>query len=151
MKLKAIISYALLIIVPGILTVSCKKNSSANNVVTGSNFWHGYIGTSSLAGPGNAILLRTDGTMREYANDYFSVGTLMGVSDTAGAKIKLDGSYIITSGSNTTVTATWYQPNGSPALTYTLTGIITGNTMAGTIKSAGTGISTVANFYFTNN
>ncbi|MGG9962087.1 hypothetical protein [Ferruginibacter sp. SUN106] len=150
MKLKNTLNHLLIIIVTGLSIVSCKKSSHTDTPANAGNFWHGYIGASSSQGPGNAILLRNDGTMRQYANNYYSAGTTMAASDTTSALIKLDGTYVTTTGSSTIVTATWYQPNSSPALTYTLTGTVAGNAMTGTIKSAGTGISTVANFTFTN-
>ncbi|MGC4101230.1 hypothetical protein [Ferruginibacter sp.] len=150
MKLRDHFKYVFIIPVMALSMTACKKSSHTDTPAASSNFWHGYIGSSSSTGPGNAILLRTDGTMREYANNYYSAGTTMTASDTASALIKLDGTYTTTTTTNTIVTATWYQAASSPALTYTLTGTISGNTMTGTLKSVGTGISTVANFSFTN-
>jgi len=150
MKLKNTFTLLLITTVISLSIFSCKKSNHTDTPATSSNFWHGYIGASSSQGPGNAILLRSNGTMRQYANNYYAAGTTMTASDTASALIKLDGTYAITTGSSTIVTATWYQPNGSPALTYTLTGTVNGSAMTGTIKSEGTGISTVVNFSFTN-
>ena len=132
---------------------SCKKSSpTVQAPAAGTNtFWHGYVGASSSTGPGNAILLRGNGTMRQYANNYYAAGTMMGAGDTATATVKLDGTYTAAvSGSTTTITTTWYQPNGAPALTYTTTGVVTGNMMTGTIKSVGTGISSTANLWLTS-
>ncbi|MFT3825162.1 MAG: hypothetical protein QM731_14670 [Chitinophagaceae bacterium] len=149
--------YFLSVIAVSVLIIlsSCSKKGTTTPTTTNSNFYHGNLlgSPSTIIGPGNAILLRSDGTMREYANDYYSPGTSMTASDTAGAKIKLDGTYTIkqgTDGSYTTITATWVQPNGSPVLTYTLTGTITGSNMTGTFSSAGTGISSSTQFTFTN-
>ncbi|MDB5158798.1 MAG: hypothetical protein JWR50_3505 [Mucilaginibacter sp.] len=142
------------IILLGMLASCSKKKTVAPDPnTTISNFYYGHIlgSPNTIIGPGNAILLRTNGTMREYANDYYSLGTSMTAGDTASAKIKLDGTYLISiKGSVTTVTATWHQPNGSPALTYTLVGTLTGNNMTGTLTDEGTGIGTVAQFSFTN-
>jgi hypothetical protein len=151
MKLRRMFNYPLLLILVSVFSTSCKKNNTPAPAGT-SNFWHGNIlgSPSTFIGPGNAILLRNDGTMREYANDYYSAGTTMTASDTATANFKIDGTYTTTtSGSTTTVIATWIQAAGSPVLTYTLTGTIAGNSMTGHVVDAGTGIGTDAQFSFT--
>jgi len=144
----------LAIVLLGLLASCSKKKTVAPDpTTTVSNFYYGHIlgSPNTIIGPGNAILLRANGTMREYANDYYSLGTSMTAGDTASAKIKLDGTYFVTvTGSVSTVTATWHQPNSSPALTYTLVGTLTGNNMTGTLTDEGTGIGTVAQFLFTS-
>jgi hypothetical protein len=151
-KMKSTITLAFAFIMITTATMSsCKKSTTdtGGGSSSGNVFWHGYIsGSGGVAGPGNAVLLRTDGTMREYANDYYSSGTTMGASDTGTAKTKIDGTYSI-SGSGVVV-ASWVQTSGSPVLTYTLNTTISGNTMTGTIKSVGTGISSTANITLSN-
>ncbi|HVM88183.1 MAG TPA: hypothetical protein VMT76_08330 [Puia sp.] len=150
MKRKITVFSFLLLFFSGLWISSCKKNSSAPKTTNTSNFWYGNIyGTNNFKGPGNAILLRNDGTMREYANDYYSAATTMGAGDTATAKIKIDGTYVsINTNGNYTVYTTWYVT--SSATTYTTTGVISGNTMTGSFKDSAAGGTTVATFSFTN-
>ncbi|MEO3403110.1 hypothetical protein AAFN85_04350 [Mucilaginibacter sp. CAU 1740] len=154
--MKQILNLITIFFIAAIALSACSKKSSdtvkpTDN--TGSVFYHGNImgSPNTIVGPGNAILLRSNGTMREYANDYYSLGTSMAGKDTASAKIKLEGTYITKTDKNglTTITATWRQTNGSPVLTYTLIGEQGNTTLNGTLTSAGTGIGTVAEFQFT--
>ena len=152
--MKQTLNIAILLSIFSIAFVACSKQAIVASGNTDKNFYHGNIlgSPNSIIGPGNAILLRGNGTMREYANDYYSLGTSMTAKDTANAKIKIDGTYILSyNGDVNTITATWYQPNGSPALTYTLVGTIKGTTMTGTFSSAGTGIGSSSQFTFTSN
>ena len=153
--MKQTLNLIIVLLAFSITFVACsKKSKDVVPVTPGSNFYYGNIlgSPNTIIGPGNAILLRANGTMREYANDYFSLGTTMTAKDTTNAKIKLDGTYTTSKNESGTIiiTANWYQPNGSPALTYTLVGAISGNTMSGTLTDVGTGIGTVAQFKFTN-
>ncbi|TSJ43254.1 hypothetical protein FO440_03405 [Mucilaginibacter corticis] len=140
-----------------VLTSCSKKKAIAPAVIdtatTIGNFYYGSIlgSPNTIIGPGNAILLRNNGTMREYANDYYSLGTSIAAKDTASAKIKIDGTYTVTKINGvTTITAIWYLTTGSPALTYTLVGAVAGHNLTGTITDVGTGISTTAQFSFTD-
>ncbi len=151
MKLRTSKFYTLLAILIAVASVSCKKSSNTPPAgITSATFYHGFIiGNPYSVGPGNAVLLRNDLTMREYANDYYSAGTSMGASDTATAKIKIDGTYYFAvTGSVKSIVATWKSTSGT-ALTYTLTGTVMGSTITGTFASAGTGIGSTANFSFT--
>lgn len=132
---------------------ACSKKDKTKPGTTSSNFYHGNLlgSPSTIIGPSNAILLRDNGTMREYANDYYSTGTGMTAKDTASSKVKLDGTYTTTTHEGiTTIAASWYRSDGSPALTYTLVGTVTGNKLDGALTAVGTGISTVTQFTFTN-
>jgi hypothetical protein len=149
LKMKQTINFAIALLTLSVAFVACSKKNGVTPApaVSSSGFYSGNIlgSPNTIVGPGNAILLRADGTMREYANDYYSMGTSMTARDTAAAKIKRDGTYkTVVQSSVTTITATWIQPNGSPVLTYTLTGNINGHAMTGTFSSAGNGISIYA-------
>ena len=138
------------IVAASLLAYSCSKSSSKPKTTTTSNFWYGSIyGSGNVIGPGNAILLRNDGTMREYANDYYSTATMMSAADTGGALIKIDGTYITkTANGEDSVITSWYQPTGSA--NYHTQGSISGNTMTGNIVDTTNGGSTIATFKFTN-
>jgi hypothetical protein len=132
---------------------SCSKKNAVTPAAGINGFYSGNIlgSPTTIVGPGNAILLRPNGTMREYANDYYSLGTSISARDTASAKIKIDGTYkTVYQGSVPTVTATWVQTSGSPVLTYTLVGTINGHAMTGTFSSAGTGIGSSTQFRFSD-
>jgi hypothetical protein len=151
MKLRTPLFYFVGIMMSGLFPVGCtKKSSTTPKSTTSGNFWFGnIIGTNNIVGPGNALLLRTDGTMREYANDYYSQGTTMGPSDTAIAKVKLDGTWYSTvNNGQTTINTTWYQPVG--ATTYATVGLVSGNSMTGSFDDVAAGGSTAATFKFTN-
>lgn len=152
--MKQTLNFTIVLLIFSVAFVACsKKETPAPPATTGSNFYHGNIlgSPTTIIGPGNAILLRNDGTMREYANDYYSIGTSMTAADTASAKIKIDGTYkTVVNGSVPTITATWIQPNGSPVLTYTLIGTINGHVMTGTFSSAGNGIGSSTQFKFSD-
>lgn len=151
--MKQIVNFIIVLLIFMAAFVACSKKDQSTQAVT-SNFYHGNIlgSPSTIIGPGNAILLRDNGTMRDYYNDTYSLGTSMTASDTASAKWKLDGTYTtIYLHDTTVVTATWVQPNSSPILTYTLVGAIVGHNMTGTYSSAGTGIGSSTQFKFTNN
>ena len=147
MKLKNVF-YCLAVWISVILLLgACKKASTTPKSNNSGNFWYGnIIGTNNFLGPGNAILLRTDGTMRQYANDYYSAATTMGPSDTATAKIKVDGTY--SKPTSSTITATWYYSAG--AITYTINGTISGTAMTGNIGGVAIGGTTSANFKYSN-
>lgn len=151
--MKQTLNFVFTLLICAATLVSCSKKNAVTPTIGVSGFYSGNIlgSPNTVVGPGNAILLRADGTMREYANDYFSLGTSMTARDTTGAKIKLDGTYkTVYQGSVPTVTATWVQTNGSPLLTYTLVGTIDGHNMTGTFSSAGTGIGSSTQFKFSD-
>jgi hypothetical protein len=151
--MKQTLNFTIALLTLSVAFVACSKKNAVTPNVGISGFYSGNIlgSPTTVVGPGNAILLRADGTMREYANDYYSLGTSITARDTASAKIKLDGTYkIVYQGSVPTITATWIQPNGSPVLIYTLVGTINGHNMTGTFSPAGTGISSSTQFKFSD-
>jgi hypothetical protein len=151
--MKQTLNFTMALLTLSVAFVACSKKNKVTPNAGISGFYSGNIlgSPATVVGPGNAILLRADGTMREYANDYYSLGTSITANDTAGAKIKIDGTYKTAyQGSVPTITATWIQPNGSPVLTYTLVGTINGHNMTGTFSSAGTGIGSSTTFKFSD-
>jgi len=151
--MKQTLNFAFALLICAATMVSCSKKNAVTPAIGISGFYSGNIlgSPTTIVGPGNAILLRPDGTMREYANDYYSLGTSITARDTASAKIKIDGTFkTVYQGSVPTITATWIQKNGSPVLTYTLVGTINGDNMTGTFSSAGTGIGSSTQFKFSD-
>lgn len=150
------IKYTLAIMIISGLSIfsSCsKKKTVTPTAATITGFWHGAIGSSPNQ-VGIAILIRSNGTVREYDNDFFTTGTTMTAADTASAKFKLEGTYSTSPSTTgtTNIVITYYYSEPNLQHKYTNTGVITGtSSMTGTWKDdyISAGINTTNNFSLT--